>query len=130
MAATVVVYCKIPNGYHLTVKDTAGVDHTIRINGPANKVSEPLRHVVLAGHGATTVPKDHWDAWLETHQNLDPVKRGHIFAAEKPQVGKDMARERKDNRTGLEPIDPKKPGKGIKPDDSMQKVLDQIPDEA
>jgi len=127
MAATVVVFCKIPNGYHLTVKDSAGVDHTIRINGPANKVNPDI--LTIAGHGSTNVPKDHWDAWLESHKNLDPVKKGHIFAAEKREMGASMARERKGNLTGMEGIDPKAPAPGIKPDDSMKKVLDKLPEE-
>lgn len=123
---TVVVYCKIPNGYHLTVKDAAGVDHTYRINGPLNKKQQPDAPVIF-GHGATRIPKEFWEEWLAEHKELEPVKREHIFATAKPQDGKAMARERKDNRTGLEGIDPKKPGPGLEPAESMKPTLEKLP---
>ena len=127
MAETVVVYCKIPNGLHLTVKDAAEVDHTIRVNGPANKKGQPIDVPVVFGHGATRIPKDHWEKWLEEHANYEPVKKQHIFAADKPASGKDMAKERKDNRTGLEGLNPKNPGMGLEPAESMKRVLDKLP---
>jgi len=125
MAETVIVYCKIPNGFHLTVKAADGVDHTIRINGPINK--QPSDVPVVCGHGATRIPKDFWDQWFKEHQNLEPVEKEHIFAADNKNSGRDMARERKDNRTGLEGIDPKKPGRGVGPAEEMKKALDKLP---
>ena len=125
MAETVIVYCKIPNGFHLTVKAADGVDHTIRINGPVNKQASDVP--VVFGHGATRIPKDFWDQWVKEHENFGPVEKGHIFAADKPASGRDMAKERKDNRCGLEGLDPKKPGHGLAPADEMKKVLDKLP---
>ncbi len=125
MAETVIVYCKIPNGFHLTVKAADGVDHTIRINGPVNK--QPSDVPVVFGHGATRIPKDFWEQWATEHANFEPVKNELIFAADKPASGKDMAKERKDNKSGLEGLDPKKPGHGIGPADEMKKVLDKLP---
>jgi hypothetical protein len=121
MAETVVVYCKIPNGLHLTVKDSAGVDHTIRVNGPANRVGEQPNHVIFAGHGATTIDKAHWDAWAKSHAGYEPFKKGHIFANEKPDNAKAQAHDNKLNLTGLEPINPLKPGNGVKPDEDWLK---------
>ena len=125
MAETVIVYCKINNGFHLTVKAADGVDHTIRINGPCNKPASDVP--VIFGHGATRIPKEFWDQWAKEHANFDLVKNEHIFAADKPATGKEMARERKDNRTGLEGLDPKKPGHNLVPADEMKKVLDKLP---
>ena len=121
MAGTVVVYCKIPNGLHLTVKDSAGVDHTVRVNGPANRVGETPDHVILAGHGATRIDKDHWDAWLKSHSGYTPVVKGHIFAQAKDEDGKAQAKDNKANLTGLEPLNPLKPGNGVKPDEEWLK---------
>ena len=125
MAETVIVYCKIPTGFHLTVKAADGVDQTIRSNGPINK--QPQDVPVVCGHGATRIPKDFWEQWALEHKNFGPVEKEHIFASDKPASGRDMARERMKNRTGLEGLDPKKPGKGIKPGEEMKKTLDKLP---
>ena len=127
MAETVIVYCKIPNGFHLTVKAADGLDHTIRINGPINKQASDVP--IVHGHGATRIPKEFWDQWVKEHENFDLISHRppFIFAAGKPETGRDMAKERKDNRTGLEGLDPKKPGHGLTPADEMKKVLDKLP---
>ena len=116
-ADKVFVYCKIPNGYHLTVKGNDGLDHTIRINGPANKKGNIPDKLIVLGCGVTEIPKDHWEAWRDSHLKLPAVMNGQIFSAEKESTGKDIAKERKSLLTGLEainPYDPKHPG--IEPD--------------
>jgi hypothetical protein len=121
MAETVVVYCKIPNGLHLTVKDAAGLDVTIRVNGPANRVGESPSCVIVAGFASTTIPKDHWDAWAKSHSGYEPFKKGHIFATGKPENGAAQAKDNRLNLTGLEPINPLKPGNGVQPDEDWLK---------
>jgi len=127
MAETVIVYCKIPNGFHLTVKAADGVDQTFRINGPLNRTPQAPDVPVFFGHGATRIPKDFAEEWFRSHAELEPVKKGHIFMTEKHQDGKAQAKERKDEKTGLEGLDPKKPGHGLEPTDEMKKVLSKLP---
>lgn len=116
MSGTVVVYCKHLNGLHLTVKGSAGVDHTIRVNGPANKVDQPPHCVIVAGAAATVIDKDHWDAWIAAHAGYGPVKAGLIWANSKPEEAKAQANDSKAIKSGFEPLDPFKPGNGVKPD--------------
>jgi hypothetical protein len=114
----VTVYCKLPNGLHLTIKNSEGVDCTIRVNGPNNK-KQPGQ-LAMFGCGVTPVPKEHWEKWLETHQKMDIVRNGHIFVANKAgDIG--QAREKKKHFTGLEGINPFTPSPAIEPDmDSMK----------
>lgn len=115
---TVTVYCRVPNGLHLTLKDSEGVDHTIRVDGPNNKPRSGALKVF--GFGATpSVPKEHWEKWLESHKKMDVVKNGHIFVGKSGDTG--QAREKKKNFSGLEGINPFKPARDVEPDlDAMK----------
>ena len=114
----VVVYCKLPCGMWLTNKDSDGVDHAIRVNGPNNKP----RHGQLAifGCGVTEIDKEHWETWIKNHAKMDIVKNGHIFISNKSS-DTGQAREKKKNFSGLEGINPFKPAREIEPDlDAMK----------
>lgn len=100
--ATVTIGCKLPNGIHL--------DHEgkrVTLNG-ANSSR------VIGGHGITErVDKAFWDAWLAIHKDYEPVKRGLIFAQNSTRNAEAEAKEKQDNPSGLEGINPDKPGRGI-----------------
>ena len=106
---TVSVGCKLPNGLHL--------DH--RVPG------QPLQRVTLRGSNAanvvggfgitTGVPREFWDHWLAKHQELPAVRNGLVFAHVERASTIDEAKEKAQEVTGIEPLDPKKPAKGIKP---------------
>ncbi len=103
MAATVTVGCKLPHGLHMDLGDKR-----VTINGTNSAA-------IIGGHGITEgVDADFFDAWMKKNKDLPFVQRGLIFASEKKADIKAQAVEKKDVKTGLERLDPKKAPKGIK----------------
>lgn len=98
----VVVGCKLPNGIYIEVDKKR-----LKING-LNSAT------IFGGHGITeNVPKAFYDEWIKRNSNLKFVKEGFIFAHVNAESTKDKARERKNEKTGFEPVDPKALPKGI-----------------
>lgn len=95
MTTTVTVGCKLPNGLIIEVADKKAT-----LNG-LNSTN------VINSHGITEVDKGLWDAWLSANKELSFVKKGLVFAHEKEAATKAEAKEREDNKTGLEQLDPK-----------------------
>ena len=102
MAGKVTVACMIPNGLILEVGS-----RSVIVEGSRNS---PL----LGGCGFTeNVDKDFFEAWLSAHKELTFVKQGLIFAHDKTASAKDEAKDMKDEKSGLEPLDPSNKPKGI-----------------
>lgn len=92
---TVTVGCKLPNGLIIEVADKKAI-----LNG--------LNHsVIIGGHGLTEVDKDLWDAWYAANKELVFVKNGFVFANAKEADAKAQAKDRENNKTGFEGLDPK-----------------------
>lgn len=107
--ATVTVGCKLPHGLHLDV-----ADKRITLLG-VNSSS------VIGGHGITeNVDKDLFDRWMALNKESAAVKNKLIFAHEKAGSTAAEAKEKVNNKSGFEGLDPKKPSPGIKPDDNMK----------
>lgn len=120
--AKVTVACKLPHGLRLRIfkmvdsnENVAG--NTLRTVKRAEQVGE---EVVIKGaaveHGkdkaltdgfALTpgVDKEFWDEWLAQNKDAAYVKSGMIFAAPTRDAVEGEAGERKDQRSGLEPLD-------------------------
>lgn len=102
MGTTVTVACKLPHGLHL---DHAG--KRVTVNG-ANTSN------VIGGHGLTEgIDKEFFDEWLKANADHPAVKNKLIFAHDKARNAAAQAREQASNKTGVEPIDPNKPGHGV-----------------
>ncbi|MDE2426228.1 MAG: hypothetical protein KGO96_10030, partial [Elusimicrobia bacterium] len=68
------------------------------------------RSIPGGGAGLTHgIPKDFYDTWAET-TGRDLVSKGLVFAAKTESSVRAIARERDAMKTGMEPIDPSKPG--------------------
>lgn len=107
--ATVTVGCKLPHGLHLDVNDKRIT--LLGVNSSA----------VIGGHGITEgVDKDLFDRWMVLNKDAAAVKSGLIFAHEKASNTQAEAKEKINNKSGFEGLDPKAPSPGIKPDDSMK----------
>lgn len=111
--ATVTVGCKLPHGFHLALHgepDASGNRPELdRYTVAGANASE-----IIGGHGITPgIPKDFWDEWLRRNKNTPMVRNGLIFADESAARVAGEANSRKENETGFEGIDPKKPGKGV-----------------
>lgn len=99
--ASVTVGCKLPHG--LIIK-TGG--KSITLNG-ANSSK------IVGGYGLTQVDKDFFDAWKTEFAQFAPLKNHLIFVQEKPANAEAQAKEQTEVKTGLEPLDPAKPGQGV-----------------
>lgn len=128
---TCVVGCKLPHGLNLDLeirpgdkkKKVAPVTQRIKLNG-ANSSH------IIGGYGLTqAVPKALFLAWLTKNSALPFVRNGSVFMETSETRARDAARERRGEKTGMEPIDPldRKNGKtaGLNLDDDALKALHQ-----
>jgi hypothetical protein len=107
---TVIVCCKLPNGLHL---DLPGA-RRVTVRGPALEFGKVPSFIIAGGFALTPdVPQAHWDEWLKTHEGMDIVTKGFIFAHKDQRSADAHAREMAQERTGLEALDPDKPGPGL-----------------
>lgn len=131
MPGTVTVACKLPNGLILRgfrmiessqqvmgggtrmVKEAIDTGMRQVINGIASEHGKPLldpegNPINMAQSFALTynVDADLWDLWLEQNKNSDVVKNGMIFAHAKPIELRAEAKDKRDLRSGLEPMNP------------------------
>lgn len=132
MATTVTIACKLPNGLHLDLPSKAGQPpRRVTVRGfaaeslddprPRHRTVDGVMHyeplgpaLVVGGYALTSgVPEEHWHEWLATHDQMDIVTKGLIYALPKLDDAQAKARERKDERSGLEPVNPDRPGQGL-----------------
>jgi len=97
VGATVTVGCKLPNGLIAEVGD-------VRIRFAGANDSD-----IVGGHGITEdVPKEFWDAFVAKYGGFFvPLIKGLIFAHDRTQSANAMAKERRNEKTGLEGLNPK-----------------------
>ncbi|WP_233867122.1 hypothetical protein [Paraburkholderia adhaesiva] len=106
---TVTVACRLPQGLHLDIVKHGELRRRVTLNG----ANSP--HAV-AGFGITEhVPRAFFEQWLADHAELPAVKHGLIFAHKQKASVEDQAGERGEVKSGLDPMDPKKPGKDLAP---------------
>ncbi len=113
-SSIVTVGCKLPNGLQLNIYGKAAregdpppVTQSVVLAG-ANSSS------IVNGHGITPgVSRELWDAWLAQNKDSDVVRNGLVFAHDRAENAMAEAKEKANNRSGMEGIDPKKLPKGI-----------------
>lgn len=117
-----------------TVQEAVATGEQAVVNGPAREPGKmPLQrgpggapvkdtHVDLASGFALTpgVPKDIWDSWLEANKDSAIVRNGLIFAHGQAASVRAQAKDHEKQRSGLEPIDPNRPGRNLQPADEMK----------
>lgn len=126
----VTVACKLPNGLVLRtfrfetfqrpvigggareVKEAVATGEQFIINGNQAPYAQPLLdaagepvHMEQAFALTHDVPKPFWDLWLEQNKDSAIVKKGLIFASQKPLELRAQAKANRDQRHGLEAID-------------------------
>lgn len=133
--STVTVACKVPNGLLLRVGKWSERDvpvlgggtrterewhpdpEKIKVHGPSRAPGEDPRAPISGGYALTPgVPADVWERWLEDNKDSPLVKNQMILAHAKQDHAGGMAADRKDLRSGLEPMkqdgDPRMPRQG------------------
>ncbi len=102
ISGTVTIGCKLPCGLVMTFGGK-----NVELRG-----SRDSR--ILNGYGLTeNVDAEFWEAWKKAHAKLPYVKNELVFAYADTRSAQDMAQERQNERTGLEGLDPDKPGKDL-----------------
>jgi len=105
---TVTVACKLPNGLFLELE---GRERVV-LKGTA--VPHGFPPVDVGGYALTpNVDADFFVEWMAEYKNYAPVREGLIYAYAKPQDATARAMEMRDLKSGLEPLDPDKPGPGL-----------------
>lgn len=110
---TVIVACKLPTGLHL---DLAGPPpRRVTLRGTATPFGEPPI-IVQGGYSLThDVDEEFMDEWMRVYASTELVQKSIIFVHSKVADARAHSRELAEVRTGLEPLDPDKPGKGLEP---------------
>lgn len=112
MPGLVTVACNVSIGI---VMEAPGKESKI-IRGPAVKYGEIPAFVISGGYALTpNVDADLYDAWMVANKSSDMVQNHCIFAHAKTSDASAQAKEMIDEKSGLEPLDPAKPGKGLEP---------------
>lgn len=106
--STVTVACKIPNGLQLDLEG----HKSVILKGPSVAWGAPP--IAIGGYALTpNVDADFMAAWLTVYKDSDMVKKMFVFAYPKHADASSAALEFQDEKTGLEPLDPDKPGPGL-----------------
>ena len=78
---------------------------------------------IVAGFAITHgVPKEFWEEWLEQNADADYVKNGLLFAHQEVASTLAEAREKEDEKTNLERLDPAKLPKGLATSDDTRRA--------
>lgn len=108
---TVCVCANVPHDIKFSVPDNSGRMQTITIKGNGNHLKGLDRGIGILPIGAygitTNVPAEAWDYIKTAYCDNRAIRNGLIFAVEASKA-RAAAKERKDLRNGLEPIEPKK----------------------
>jgi hypothetical protein len=89
---------------------------TYTLHGPVVNNAAYLRvgelpEGIVGGYALNAgVPRHLWECWLEQNKHSDMVRNRIVFASGDYHRAMDEARELKDVKSGLEPIDPTRPG--------------------
>jgi hypothetical protein len=124
-ATTCIVGCKLPHGLKLEIKvnDGAVVSHTLKGTNASRIVGANGAGV---GYGLTDgIPTDFMLEWFKRNEKHPAVTNGSIFmhTSEKSAVAR--AREGREIRTGIEPIDPMQDPRFVRETDTKKLVLDK-----
>lgn len=111
-----VIACKLPNGLLVEHKG-----ESVLLNGSDDASA-------VSGYGLTPdVDLDWFNDWATGDgKDFPPVAKGLIFVAPNERFAQDQAREQGDDiRSGLEGVDPEKPGEGVEPTDEQKRATAQ-----
>jgi hypothetical protein len=122
--ATVVVACKIPQGFDCIIHEkrefsqvTKGgmavteqyfaTEKGFRLRGPAHGQTEGPRILTAAGFAINRgIDKALWDAWRDQYKDHPTVKGGLIYSLGGQDKTVDAAKDRRGIKTGLERLNP------------------------
>lgn len=106
MTEMVTVGCRLPAGVNLPALKKGG--DIVSLNGSYRHRSfnEATGLIAPWAYGVTQVDADYWEAFKAQYADWQPLKSGVIFEAKTAKAAESEARERQDEKTGFERIDP------------------------
>lgn len=109
--AQAVIGCKLPNGIVLNIDGA-----TVEVQGRNQSLIKDRTGRGMSD-GKTTVTNvdgEKVKAWFDRHEhNFKPITSGAIYLASSEKDAESKARQNESKKTGQEPVDPKKPAKGV-----------------
>lgn len=114
------VGCKLPNGLWLEIitKSSnlapAPQGPRIRLKG-TNEIMKGVNPLVRDA-AYTEVEKGFWSEWLKRNKDMEAVKSGFIFEVASFEQAASESKDRIGLKTGLEPLNPRKPPKDVEAD--------------
>lgn len=112
--AMIAVACKLPNGLHLDLKDsTGGLVRRVTLRGTAYAQEKGPPGPIPGGYMITQVDEDFWNEWYKRHQSMEIITKKLVFANSRSDRTRDQAVEQEEIRSGMERLDPDKPGSGL-----------------
>ncbi len=73
--------------------------------------TQEVPNLIVGGYGITSgIPEEFWNRWLEANKDTELVRGGFIFAMKSESDARKEASSRAKLKSGLEPLDPTKPG--------------------
>lgn len=116
MADKIKVGCKFPHGIKLPAVEKMPEGFVPpTLNGAYTHPSfQPhIGKLESIAFGTTLVDADYWQAFVEEYADWPPLKKGFIWAAEKPADFKEKAKEAGEIKTVLAGADPNAKGSGV-----------------
>jgi hypothetical protein len=119
---TVIVGCRYPNGLDIHIDRMAAVRTPAwhQPNGFTEvQVATPIQTIKLAGpnrvnrfdgegpYAFTTVPRKFWEQWIVSHRNDPAIVNKQIIVGETRDELRGLARDAKEFKSGLQPVDAK-----------------------
>ena len=99
--AKVIIGCKLPHGIVLTHPKTG---ETVEIKGINSHASALIISPTVIEHATTEVDAEFYETWKVAHKDFKPLTSGAIFEAKNAADLSAIAKERKQVKTGFEPL--------------------------
>jgi hypothetical protein len=97
----ITIGCRLPNGLILELPGKAPV--TLKGQNSAQE-GRPIILLTADDCGYTDVDADFWQAWKAAYKGFAPLENNAIFEAKNRNEAVSIAKELKDEKTGLEPM--------------------------
>lgn len=114
----VTIGCKLPHGLVIRLySKSEGEDGkpVMATNSEPVKLNGANDPKAIFGFGLTQVDAEFWEAWIKQNPTFPAIKNGLITVQSSAAKAIDQARDNQAAKTGVEPINPDKPAKGIEP---------------
>ena len=99
--AKVLIGCKLPHGIVLTHPKTG---ENVEIKGINAHASAFLISPTVIEHATTEVDAEFYETWKAAHKDFAPLTSGAIFEAKNTADLNAIAKERRQVKTGFEPL--------------------------